>query len=508
MSTWDERLRVSGVGDAERSATSRRLAVALGAAVLAAACTVTVASPRQSSSLPPSSVAPSPTASTTAPPLVPVGIHKIKHVIVIMEENRSFDSFFGTYPGADGIPRKDGRFTVCMPSPIGGCVAPFHDPNDVNSGASHTAPSAFADINGGNMDGFLRVADQSLSRVCRKNSVNPICSSGGNGRDVMGYHDAREIPNYWTWAKDFVLQDQMFEPNYGWSLPAHLFTVSAWSASCLDANNPLSCRSDLDLAAQSIKSVGPTLPSTPIYAWTDLTYLMHAHHVSWGYYLDQGYQPDCESGAVACRPVRQRLSVPSIWNPLPRFTDVHQDHQLSNVQPASNFLTAAEAGTLPAVSWVVPNQEDSSHPPASISQGQAWVTGLVDAVMKGPDWSSSAIFVVWDDWGGFYDHVLPPKVDVNGYGLRVPGLLISPYAKPGFIDHQTLSFDAYLKFIEDDFLGGARLDPSTDGRPDSRPDVRENAPALGNLVSEFDFARAPHEPIPLPTWPARAAPRI
>ena len=94
--------------------------------------------------------------------------------------------------------------------------------------------------------------------------------------------------------------------------------------------------------------------------------------------------------------------------------------------------------------------------------------------MNGPEWKSTAIFVAWDDWGGFYDHVPPPTVDQNGYGLRVPGLVISPYAKRGYIDHQTLSFDAYAKFIEDDFLDGQRLDPKTDGRPDPRPDVREN----------------------------------
>lgn len=106
-----------------------------------------------------------------------------------------------------------------------------------------------------------------------------------------------------------------------------------------------------------------------------------------------------------------------------------------------------------------------------------------------------------DDWGGFYDHVAPPQVDSLGYGLRVPGLVISPYAKSGYIDHQTLSFDAYLKFIEDDFLHGQRLNPKTDGRPDSRPDVRENAPILGNLVNDFDFNQTPRKPLVLPVHP-------
>ena len=114
--------------------------------------------------------------------------------------------------------------------------------------------------------------------------------------------------------------------------------------------------------------------------------------------------------------------------------------------------------------------------------------------MRSPDWNSTAIFLSWDDWGGFYDHVVPPHVDENGYGLRVPGLVISPYARQGYIDHQTLSFDAYVKFIENDFLGGQRLNPRTDGRPDPRPDVRENARQLGDIAAGFDFSQPPRAP--------------
>ena len=121
--------------------------------------------------------------------------------------------------------------------------------------------------------------------------------------------------------------------------------------------------------------------------------------------------------------------------------------------------------------------------------------------MKSPDWDSTAIFLSWDDWGGFYDHVIPPAVDQNGYGLRVPAMVISPYARRGYIDHQTYSSDAYLKFIEDDFLGGSRLNPATDGRPDPRPDVRENEPILGNLAEDFNFSQVPRPPLLLPTNP-------
>jgi hypothetical protein len=185
--------------------------------------------------------------------------------------------------------------------------------------------------------------------------------------------------------------------------------------------------------------------------------------------------------------------------------DVKEDGQMGNVQSLNNFYTAvhktSECG-LPQVSWVVPNSVVSEHPPSLVSKGQAYVTTLVNSIMRSPCWDSSAIFLSWDDWGGFYDNVVPPDVDENGYGFRVPGLVISPYARAGYIDHQQLSHDAYLKFIEDDFLEGQRLNPATDGRPDSRPDVREEAPGLGNLESDFDFCQAPRAPLILPTHPA------
>jgi phospholipase C len=205
---------------------------------------------------------------------------------------------------------------------------------------------------------------------------------------------------------------------------------------------------------------------------------------------------------MTCAPVQQGPKTPGIWNPLPSFTDVAQDDQLSNIQTLTNFFTAAKDGTLPAVSWIDPNGTVSEHPTALVSAGQTYVTGLINAIMQSPDWDSTAIFLSWDDWGGFYDHVVPPVADLNGYGLRVPGIVISPYAKQGYIDHQTLSHDAYNKFIEDDFLGGQRLDPATDGRPDPRPDVREASPLLGDLTADFDFTQPPRPPMILPVCPS------
>ena len=422
-------------------------------------------------------------------------IHKIKHIVVIMQENRSFDSYFGTFPGADGIPMQNGVPTVCVNDPLTSqCVRPYHDAQDLNHGGPHGAPNARADIDHGKMDGFIAQAENGKGSCV--NPEDPACS--GNGQtDVMGYHDFHEIPNYWAYAKNFVLQDHMFEPDASWSLPSHLFLVSAWSARCSIKGDPASCVNNI----QGPVTLQRADNYNADYAWTDLTYLLHKANVSWAYYVAPGTQPDCEDDAASCASVRQGAKTPGIWNPLPNFDTVQQDGQLSNIQSVNNFYTAAKNGTLPAVSWVTPNGNESEHPPALVSVGQTYVTGLINAIMQGPDWDSTAIFLAWDDWGGFYDHVVPPVVDENGYGLRVPSLVISPYAKQDYIDHQTLSFDAYLKFIEDDFLNSQRIDPRTDGRPDPRPDVREDSSILGNLLADFDFNQPPRPPLILPINP-------
>ena len=206
------------------------------------------------------------------------GIHRIQHVVVIMQENRSFDEYFGLYPGADGLPRQNGQFTVCVPNPAaGGCVRPFHDPADVNAGGPHGAVNATDDVNGRRMDGFVAQAEAGKRRCASQ--FDPACTNG-NKTDVMGYKDARDIPNYWAYAQSFVLQDRMFEPNASWSLPEHLFMVSEWSARCSKSGDPSSCVNALQNAEQNGD-----------YAWTDLTYLLHRANVSWRYYVAEGTQP-------------------------------------------------------------------------------------------------------------------------------------------------------------------------------------------------------------------------
>jgi phospholipase C len=442
----------------------------------------------------------SPSSSTSPAASNAKGIDKLDHLIFVVQENRSFDSYFGTFPGADGIPAKNGRFTVCLPDPVlGHCDRPWHNGALKGDGGPHAQPDAMQDIDGGKMDGFVESVIDSPN-VCANSRYGAGCPSsyvGPQGQvGAMGYHDAREIPNYWTYAKDFVLQDHMFAASDSWTLPSHLYLVSAWAATCPDVNDPMSCYSDV--ALDDTLKVQRGGPQKAIYAWTDITYLLKKADVSWRYYVGAGTCIDA-CGHVTKVP---GSTVPA-QDPLPGFVDVHDDHQVPNVTEHDAYFTAAANGTLPSVSWVVPGRGYSEHPGQgdSLAPGQTFVTKVINAAMQGPDWNSTAIFLTWDDWGGFYDHVQPPSVNTDGYGIRVPGLVISPYAKKGYIDHQTLSHDAYLKFIEDRFLNGQRLDPKTDGRPDARPTVREDLNILGDLRKDFDFHQAPRPPVILDATP-------
>jgi len=459
--------------------------------LIAAACSGTAVGPTHGS--PSGATTPSP-SETAAEASGDKGIFKLDHLVFIVMENRSFDHYFGTYPGADGIPRN-----VCVPDPmVGRCATPYHSTELTNRGGPHGMPHSIADVNGGRMDGFVNTLDTTKRNdFCLNNRTNPSCTRwfGPQGQpDVMGYHDRREIPNYWKYADNFVLQDRMFASVDSWTLPAHLFLVSGWSATCSNSSKPMSCTSDPAMKGGNA-AFNPGFKRRPPYAWTDITYLLKKNHVSWRYYVAPG---TCFKNP--CGP--HNIGTPRAMNPLPGFSTVHHNHQLRNITTHPSLFRAAEQGNLPSVSWVIPGRGYSEHPTAgSIATGQAFVTSTINQIMKSPDWDSTAIFLTWDDWGGFYDHVKPTSIDNAGYGIRVPGLMISPYARQGFIDHQTLSSDAYLRLIEDIFLDGQRLDPKTDGRPDPRPTVREEVGILGNLKKEFDFRQEPLPPLILDPTP-------
>jgi phospholipase C len=436
------------------------------------------------------------------------GIENLDHLIFVVQENRSFDHYFGTFPGADGLPRRNGHVSVCVPDPTGPCQRPYHDTNVYDQGGPHNQTASRITVHGGAMDGSIR-ALETVPTTCQ---VHPrdACRQAGPGPqgqpDILGYHTSREIPNYWAYARTFGLQDHLFAPSDSWTLPSHLYLVSAWSATCPRPADPMSCRSDLTLPGHNVAEDHHTwIPADGAprpYAWADITWLLSSADVDWAYYVGRGtcVLPPCSP--------RQPPNTNPIQNPLPGFRTVKATDSFGNIEQHSKFFQAAATDTLPSVSWVMPSYGNSEHPPDSISNGQAWVTKVVNAVMSGPEeqWLHTAIFITWDDWGGFYDHVPPIHIDPNGYGIRVPGLVISPWVQPGLIDHQVLSFDAYLKLIEDRFLGGQRLDPRTDGWPDSRPTVREDAARLGDLAREFDFSQEPIPPMILELWPNGAVP--
>ena len=255
------------------------------------------------------------------------------------------------------------------------------------------------------------------------------------------------------------------------------------------------------------------------YPWVNLFQLLDVHGVSWKYYLGKGNEPDCEHDEMTCAPKVQRSDLPSAWNVAPSFgyvQDKGKSYLHAHVPEVAQFLADVRTGQLPSVAWIVPADAYSEHPPNPITTGMEYVTSLVNAVMESPYWTSTAIFISWDDWGGFYDHEMPPYVDSNqtatpvqGYGLRVPGLMISPWARQGMIDHAIYSLDAYAALIETLFLGGARLVPYELGNPDRRPTIRDalrtarlfdgTIAQIGNLLDEFDFTQTQSPPLILST---------
>ena len=461
---------------------------------MAAAVAITVSSISKDSTPASAGGSPTPSRATRA-------AGSIDHIIIIVQENRSFDHYFGTFPGANGIPmRPDGTPKICIPDAVlGHCSRPYHSTTQYQQGGPHDQKASLIDQNHGKMNGFVtsvtRGKGKCATAAYRFTAACRPFLGPKKQPDVLSYHTGKEIPNYWAYAKHYLLQDRMFAPADSWTLPSHLFLFSGWSAYCPDTSDPMSCRSNIDLSGrhQQYRYTHP-----PIYAWTDITYLLGKAGVSWNVYMGKG---TCVQEPCTQKPGPYGVTLSS-KSPLPGFVDVVQHDRLGHFTTHEAFIRQAEAGTLPSVSWIMPGNLASEHPGSGtpIRSGQAYVTRLVNSVMRGPNWDSSAIYLTWDDWGGFYDHVRPPKVDRNGYGLRVPGLVISPWVKRG-IDHRTFSFDAYLKLIEDRFLGGQRLDPKTDGRPDHRPTVRENVAILSNLMREFDFTQRPLPPLILDPTP-------
>jgi phospholipase C len=408
-------------------------------------------------------------AQSRVPPVCPPGLEKIKHFVFIMQENRSFDHYFGTYPGAEGIPTN-----TCLPDAGGRpCVAPYHNPEDINRGGPHDWDNARADIHDGKMDGFMIESRNSLRAPKAKTGPTKRAELqiANDARDVMGWHDYHEIPNYWNYARRFVLQDHMFEPVSSYSFVAHLYMLAAQSDGFVTPR-------------LSWRNLGWWHGGTPKAFWfPEITELLCGNKIDWKYYVASGKAPDTDDAHLVGVPSEQeqRPLKWSHWNPLPRFPKVMNDpEQRSRLVDLHEFYEDCDKGRLPQVCWVIPSDPVSEHPPSSVGAGMEYVTGLINHVMQSSNWESCAIFLCWDDWGGFYDHLPPPKIDEYGYGMRVPSLILGPYARQGYIDKKPHSFVAWLRLLEERFGIAPMM-----ARDETEDDMREC----------FDFTQTPRQPV-------------
>lgn len=401
-------------------------------------------------------MAPALAAQNRTPAAVPAGMDKVQHIVWIIQENHSFDNYFGTYPGADGLPPD-----ACSPELPGAkrCVAPFHMPAKMPPcDLAHRWVIAHADYDHGAMDGFVWAEGTAYT---------------------MGYYDQRDIPNYWAYAHHYVLADRFFSSLMGASLPNHLYTVAAQSGGVI--NNMF-----------SVKEVEDDLDSPGGYSFATMVNLFNKAHISWKYYVEtQRINSPAAKRDYLADPDPKHYS---LWNPLPGFKAIRENPaDMAHLVSLNEFFDDLKSGTLPAVSWIVPMGIDSEHPPAFPETGMWYVTRLLNSLMQSPYWKSTVVFLTWDDYGGFYDHVPPPLVDAFGYGPRVPTLVISPFAKSDYISHQTYDFTSMLKFIELRF----GLDHLT-----ARDDKADP------MLDCFDFNQKPNPPLiiqPVPENPPQVS---
>ncbi len=359
-----------------------------------------------------------------------------------MQENHTFDNYFGTYPGADGIPAN-----VCMPrnaaDASAGCVKAYHLPSRRTIDLAHGTDVAALAINGGKLDGFV-------SAQTRRNLPGELS---------MGYYDGSDLPFYWNLASTSVLADRFFSSDVGGSKENHMYWVAAQSG-------------------------GKTVPAEG-YSFTTIFDQLQAAGLDWKFYV-QNYDPSITFRNLTGAPQDSQ----TIWVPLLNFPRFLDDPALSSrIVDISQYHVDLAAGTLPAVAFIAPSGA-SEHPPGDVAIGQVYGASQVTALMQSSSWSSSLFVLTWDDWGGWYDHVLPPTVDASGYGMRVPALFMSPYAPPGRIDSTTYDFTSILKFIEENW----RLQPMT---------ARDAA--ANSVGTALDFSAGARAPVlPGSTYPDRA----
>ena len=287
---------------------------------------------------------------------------------------------------------------------------------------------------------------------------------------TMGYYDNRELPYYWDYASKFVLMDNFFSSEMGPSLPNHLYLIAGQSGGLTENTQAGTCESrEICHGGSNKTSNNPYgLSNNLTFNFTTVMDQLDSRGVSWKYY--NGDKDDYKDAGY--------------WNPLPAFASFKNNtSRLNNLAPNSQFLVDLAKGNLAQVTWVIPTEDESDHPTANVRVGQKYLVSTINAIMQSKFWPSTAIFVTWDDYGGWYDHVAPPQVDAFGFGFRVPCLIISPYAKEGFIDHTQSEFTSILKFIQ---------------TVHSLPPLTQRDAMASNMFEAFDFSQTPSPPLILP----------
>jgi phospholipase C len=432
----------------------------------------------------PTDVATGAPGGTQSPGTIVPGETPIEHVIFFIKENRTFDHYFGAYPGARGVTvgqtmkRDESGKWVDGGEEVPMVLAPYIQPHDI----THGFASGLYAINGGKMNGFNTI---------------------GQGEDLSGFvqHTRDTLPAYWALADRFVLADNFFTSMYGPTFPEHLYTVAAQSNGIVDnktnadtegnyCDDPLEYTKrfkledlsgdDISRIMQLEDEIHVEVPDQLVRIaqyWEDartcfdikvLPDLLEKKDISWKYY---GKADQWMNGLQA---------IDHVWNGPMR----------KNIQDPDTILADLESGTLPAVSWLIPPEGSANeHPGANtnVCVGENWSIEYLNAIFESVHWPTTAVVLVWDDFGGFYDHVPPPHVDVMGYGPRTPALVISPYARAGdnpdggSIDSTEYEFSSVLRFIED--LHG--LKPMTDRDRNADP-----------LSGAFDFTQEPRLDVP------------
>ncbi|MBC5800515.1 MAG: hypothetical protein GIX03_06590 [Candidatus Eremiobacteraeota bacterium] len=353
------------------------------------------------------------------------GASRIKHVVIIVQENRSFDNLFAGYPGADTATTgtlHDGSTIALRPIPL-------EDGRDIG----HFHYSFEAAYNGGQLNGFD--LEQGYGIINGMYSVIP----GADPTLPYAYVPSVETAPYRQLAAQYTLADRNFESNSGPSYPAHQYLIAGQSADADETPTvaPWGCDAPPGTVVPLLAPDGSdTTGVTPCFDYATLADRMDAAAVSWRYYTPplQAQSGSTFSAFDAIRHIRYG-----------------NDWTTNETNPETQIFSDVSKGTLPQVSWVIPSFPNSDHPLAHSNTGPSWVASVVNAVGASPYWSSTAIFVVWDDWGGWYDHVAPPPVDRMGLGFRVPLLVISPYAKHGYVSHVQHEFGSILHFTEEAF---------------------------------------------------------